>query len=171
MTPDSATVWFRRFGYVALLNSILAVVWTIPVLIPDLRISRTIAGGSVGTWGFIGWTVFMIVGIPIVFASGVAYYLTAKANESTVYSDKLALAHLVLLEVGTLGASGLLALTGYIGGTTLLDNANDPNRISLVHEKINQYVNPIAGFIIIGMIGAVLGIVNLMMMLRVKRTL
>ena len=177
LTGDSCNRWFKRFTLVALFNGFLALVWTVPVLfagefgLPDYRISKTIAGGSIGTWGFLGYVIFLVVGIGIVSLSAMAYYIIPRASNTTVYNNMLALAHLVLLEVGTLGASVLLAWTGYVGGQILLDNGPLPSTFTTIHENIVVYVGPIMVFVLIGILGGLVGLVNLAMTLRARRTM
>lgn len=173
---DSSGRWFKRFTMLAIFNGFLALAWTTPVLfagefgLPDYRISRTIAGGSIGTWGFLGYIVFLVVGVGIIFLSGAAYYLIPKASNSTVYNSKLALAHLILLEVGTLGTSILLAWTGYVGGQILLDKGPSAATFTTIHENIVVYVGPIMAFVLIGILGGLAGLVNLALTFRIRKT-
>ena len=60
---SSAEVWAKRFGAVALINALIAIVWLLFPIALDARIARMIAGGSVGTWGFLGFLLFLIVGV------------------------------------------------------------------------------------------------------------
>ncbi|MFQ5951570.1 MAG: NAD(+) synthase, partial [Candidatus Geothermarchaeales archaeon] len=59
----SYELWAKRFGAVSLFNMLLAMAWVAIPLLVDTRISRTIAGGSVGTWGYVGFLGFAIVGV------------------------------------------------------------------------------------------------------------
>ncbi len=161
-TENVGVKWFRRFSYVALANAAIAVVWSIPVLIPQLQISRQIAGGSVGTWGFVGYSLFLTIGFASMIAWGVFYYLIPKALNKRIFSSKLAALHLILSEIGLIGATGLLSLSGYIGGTMLLAEASFPE----IHQAIGIYVAPIGYFTIVLMAGIILGIVNLGVSMR-----
>ncbi len=156
------TKWFKRFSYVALANASIAVVWSIPVLIPQLQISRQIAGGSAGTWGFVGYSLFLTLGFGSMIAWGVFYYLIPQALNKRIFSNKLAAVHLVLSEVGLIGATTLLSLSGYVGGTMLLAEAS----FQEIHEAIGVYVEPIGYFTIVLMAGIILGIVNLGLSIR-----
>lgn len=175
MLPEPSTRWFKIFTAVAIANGFIALLWTIPVLfageygLPDYRISRTIAGGSIGTWGFLGYIVFLVVGVGMMFLSAAAYYLIPKATNRKVFNSKLALAHLVLLEAGTLGASVLLAWTGYVGGQLLLDNGPSAGTFTTIHQNIVGFVAPIMVFIFLGILGGFAGLVNFALTLRMGR--
>ncbi len=160
----AAETWFKRFTYVFLFNALLAAVWTIPVLVPGLNISKTIAGGSAGTWGFVGYISFLVVGVGLMFVSGLAYYEISKVTGGRP-NDKLAWAHLILLEAGTLVATALLAVSGYQGGTMLLAKKPIPE----IHESIVVYVVPISITIGMALLGSLAGIVNMAMALRSGR--
>ena len=56
-------LWAKRFAAMTFVNTIIAMAWMIFPLFIDQRISRTIAGGSAGTWGYLGFLLFSIVGV------------------------------------------------------------------------------------------------------------
>lgn len=163
LVPENVGLkWFKRFSYVALANAAIAVVWSIPVLIPQLQISRQIAGGSAGTWGFVGYSLFLTIGFASMMTWGVFYYLIPKALNKRIFSNKLAALHLVLSEVGLVFSAGLLSIAGYIGGTMQLAEAPYPE----IHEALVVYIEPIGYFTIVLMAGIILGIANLGLTLR-----
>lgn len=149
--------WFRRFSYVALANAAIAVVWSIPILIPQFQISRQIAGGSAGTWGFVGYSLFLTIGFASMMAWGVLYFIIPNVLNKRIFSNKLAALHLILSEVGLIFATGLLSIAGYLGGTMLLAERSFPE----IHEALIVYVEPIGYFTMVLMAGIILGIVNL----------
>ncbi len=153
---DSSLKWFKRFTYATLLNAAIAVVWTSPALIPNLNIARQIAGGSAGTWGYVGYSLFLTVGFAATFIFGAMYYLIPRAMNAQIFSSKLAGLHLVLQEVGILGSTGLLSWAGFVGGNLLLEK-----KATEVHGAIAQFVEPIGYFVAIAMAGVILGLINI----------
>ena len=174
--------WAKRFVTLSMINAILALIWLLFPLFYDTRISRTIAGGSVGTWGYIGFLGFIIVGCLGTATFGGLYYLVPKLTNGSI-NNLLSWLHMVLMEAGTLVTTGLLGAAGYIGGTTILDETARCNTLSgtaktdclggvsrLVHERITPYVTEpipyVAVFAGIAGVGVLLGVVNLFMALR-----
>lgn len=160
-------LWAKRFAYVSLFNMFLAVLWVLAPLVLDQRISRTIAGGSVGTWGYIGFIGFVMVGVLGFAALSALYYILPRTADRTI-SSSLAWGNLALLEVGTLGATFLLSLAGYLGGIVMLREqaAGTPfsEIVAMVHERIAWTVEPIpiiAIFVALAALGATLGVLNL----------
>mgnify|MGYP001048091516 CR=1 FL=1 len=162
-------IWSKRFGAVALLNALVAIVWlTFPIIV-DTRISRTIAGGSVGTWGFLGFLLFLIVGVVGFAGFASLYYIIPKATGGAV-NRVLAWLHLVLMEVGTLAGTTLLGYAGYIGGITILDETAKGTASkeipAIVHSKIGFVVEPVAASALLASLGVLLGVVALFMSYR-----
>ncbi|MGA2237838.1 MAG: hypothetical protein ABSG74_01365 [Candidatus Bathyarchaeia archaeon] len=166
---SSPETWSKRFGTVALVNALIAIVWLLFPIALDNRIARTIAGGSVGTWGFLGFLLFLIVGVLGFAAFASLYYVIPKATGGTI-NNILAWLHLVLLEIGTVAGTALLGYAGYIGGTTMLDEiakgtaANDIPGI--VHVKIGFVVQPIGILALVAGLGVLLGVIALFLTYR-----
>ncbi len=176
--------WAKRFVALSLINVIIACAWLIFPLFYDTRISRTIAGGSVGTWGYLGFLGFLIVGCLGTAAFGGLYYLVPKLGNGSI-NNIVSWLHLTLMEAGTLVTTVLLGIAGYIGGTTILEETARCNTLSgtekstclagvytLVHQRITPYViEPIpyvAIFAGIAALGVLLGSLNLFMALLKK---
>lgn len=139
------------------INALIAVGWLAPLFV-DPRISRTIAGGSVGTWGVLGFLLWLAIGVLGITGFAVMHYITPKVTGETL-SDELAWANLVLTEFGTILATLLLGVAGYIGGTALLEGAS-PGQ---VHQRIAFVVEPVplvAVFAVIAGLGVVAGVAN-----------
>jgi len=166
---SSPETWSKRFGTVALVNALIAIVWLLFPIALDNRIARTIAGGSVGTWGFLGFLLFLIVGVLGFAAFASLYYVIPKATGGTI-NNILAWLHLVLLEIGTVAGTALLGYAGYIGGTTMLDEiakgtaANDIPGI--VHVKIGFVVQPIGILALVAGLGVLLVVIALFLTYR-----
>ena len=163
-TPE---VWAQRFGMIALVNALLAIAWLIFPLFIDSRISRTIAGGSAGTWGYVGYLLFLTIGFGGFTGFAALYYLIPKAKGGHI-NDPLAWVHLLLMEIGTLGATSLLGLAGYLGGITILDETSKGTPAkdipALVHGEISFVIQPIpwiAIFAGLASLGVIVGVVAL----------
>ncbi len=169
MMSSSPEIWSKRFGAVALVNALIAIVWLLFPIALDTRISRTIAGGSAGTWGFLGFLLFLIVGV-LGFATFTSlYYVIPKATGGTI-NNILAWLHLVLLEIGTVAGTGLLGYAGYIGGTTILDETAKGTAAKdipgIVHLKIGFVVQPIGMLALVAGLGVLLGVIALFLTYR-----
>jgi len=169
MSSSAPEIWSKRFGVVALVNGLVAIVWLLFPIVLDTRISRTIAGGSAGTWGFLGFLLFLIVGVLGFAAFASLYYVIPKATGGTV-NDILAWLHLVLLEIGTAAGTALLRYVGYVGGITILDETAKGTATKdipgIVHLKIDFVVQPIGALALVAALGVLLGIVGLFMTYR-----
>jgi heme/copper-type cytochrome/quinol oxidase subunit 1 len=166
---SSPETWSKRFGTVALVNALIAIVWLLFPIAFDTRISRTIAGGSVGTWGFLGFLLFLIVGVLGFATFASVYYVIPKATGGTI-NNILAWLHLVLLEIGTVAGTALLGYAGYIGGTTMLDEiakgTAEKDIPGIVHVKIGFVVQPIGILALVAGLGVLLGVIALFLTYR-----
>ena len=169
MTSSTPEIWSKRFGAVALVNALIAIVWLLFPIVFDTRISRTIAGGSAGTWGFLGFLLFIVVGVLGFSTFASLYYIIPKATGGTV-NNVLAWLHLVLHEIGTVAGTALLGYAGYIGGTTILDETAKGTAAkdipAIVHGKIGFVVQPIGILALVAALGVLLGIVALFLTYR-----
>lgn len=147
----------RRFGYASLLNGFIFLVMSMTALISEWGVSRTIAGGSAGTWYTMGYLLLGIVGVVGMFLSGAAYYLFAQVSGGSAYNDKLAWIHLAFMDVGSVGSSLLLAWAGLNAAAMLRAEVET----YMVHLYLAQFEEPIAVLIVIAGLGALAGIVNL----------
>jgi heme/copper-type cytochrome/quinol oxidase subunit 1 len=169
MMSSSPETWSKRFGTVALVNALIAIVWLLFPIALDARIARTIAGGSVGTWGFLGFLLFLIVGVLGFATFASLYYVIPKATGGTI-NNILAWLHLVLLEIGTVAGTALLGYAGYIGGTTMLDEiakgTAEKDIPGIVHVKIGFVVQPIGILALVAGLGVLLGVIALFLTYR-----
>ena len=169
MSSSAPEIWSKRFGVVALVNGLIAIIWLLFPIVLDTRISRTIAGGSAGTWGFLGFLLFLVVGVLGFATFACLYYIIPKATGGNVNSV-LAWLHLMLLEIGTVAGTALLGYAGYIGGTTILDETAkgtaERDIPAIVHGKIGFVVQPIGILALVAALGVLLGIVALFLTYR-----
>jgi len=152
-----SAIWLKRFGFASLLNGFIFLAMSMAALISDWNVSRTIAGGSAGTWYTMGYLLLGIVGVAGIFLSGAAYYLFAQISGGSPYNDKLAWLHLVFMDVGAVGTSLLLAWAGFNAAAMLRAGVETGN----VHLYLVQFEEPIAALMIVAGLGALAGIVNL----------
>jgi hypothetical protein len=166
---SSAEVWSKRFGAVALINALIGIVWLLFPIIIDTRIAQTIAGGSAGTWGFLGFMLFITVGVLGFAAFASLYYIIPKATGGRV-NNVLAWFHLALMEIGTVIGTALLGYAGYIGGTTILEETAKGTAArqipGLVHQKIGFVVQPIGIIALVTSVGVFLGVIALFLTYR-----
>ncbi len=146
---------FMRFFYFASFNAVAAAIWTALILVPDLRMSRIIAGGSVGTWFFVGYITFLVVGCAGILGCGTVHHILSTINYKTPNS-MITWLGLILWEIGIVGATWLLGLSGFIGGSGLLDGVSVPE----IHNRIFPYALPIEIFVGITILGFLISIIN-----------
>ncbi|MCP8304269.1 MAG: hypothetical protein H3Z50_02180 [archaeon] len=156
---------FMRFFYFCSFNGLCAITWTALILIPELNMPRIVAGGSVGTWLFIGYVMFVLVGCPGILGCGVLHYLIPKIKGKTPINT-LTWLHLILTEIGLIGSTWLLGLSGYIGGSLLLEG----KPLAEIHESIIGYAIPIEISIMIVLLGVLIAIINLYLTIARKAT-
>ena len=149
---------FMRFFYFASFNAILGSIWTFLILIPDLSISRIIALGSAGTWFFVGYITFLVVGCAGIFSCGVAHFMFLSIKNK-IPNTKITWLGLIVWEIGLIGSTCLLGLSGFIGGSGLLDGLS----IGEIHESIVIYALPIEILVGITILGFLISIINLYM--------
>lgn len=128
-----------------------------------LNLSRIISGGGVGTWLMMGYLLYLITGFVGMAVLGAIYYFIPKLSNKELFSDKLALAHLILMNIAVVGATWMLGMAGFQGGSLAL-----AGRMAEIHNTIVVYVEPIGYCILIGVISALLGIVNIVVTLTKK---
>lgn len=144
-----------RFFYVASFNALAAAIWTALILIPDLRMSMIIAGGSAGSWSFVGYITFLVVGCAGILGCGTVHHFLSTTKHRTPNSAITWLG-LLIWEIGIVGATWLLGLSGFIGGSGLLDKIPTPE----IHGRIFVYAFPITIFVGIAIIGFLISIIN-----------
>ena len=157
-------VWFKYFAVAAVVNGFIAIAMTAPVLmsgsiipgVPELQMSRVIAGGGPGTWLVVGYFLFLIVGVCVMFVCGAAYYLLAHGIGREVYSRWLAAGQLVMMEAGAVLALGLLYYAGFVAGRMNIAQIATPD----IHNFLVVYTIPIGIFVAIGLLGALVGGLN-----------
>jgi hypothetical protein len=119
--------WASRFIGAAIVQGAIATLITLYIVIGQVFFlkpepSRVIAFGSAGMWFTMGYVTYLIVGVMGVAVTALFYHYieSVLGKPYTGLADKLAWAHLVLMNIGVIGATGLMMLGGYLGGASML---------------------------------------------------
>ena len=135
--------------------------------------SRVIASGQAGNWFIVGYVVYLIVGVVGMAVTSLFYFYieTVQGKEYKGAAKGFAWIHLILGNLGVAGASLLTMIGGYVGGAAM-----QPTQFGgmgwntgQVHVNILQYyTNPIAAFLILALLGFVLGGLGYLLTMRSK---
>jgi hypothetical protein len=115
----------KKFLGLGTFNVILSVIFTAIVLDPFLCVSVSpgmfgcrdnMVTSWPGTWLFIGYFTWLIIGVLGAFGWAALYYLGDMLRGKTEVNTLFSRAQLVLFEVGVLGATATMAAIGYVGG-------------------------------------------------------
>jgi len=151
--------WCLRFTVASVIHGLGVAVWSGLFLVDrigiTLNFSKIMAGGGAGTWFTIGYLLYMLTGFIGMAVQGAIYYFLPKLLNRSIYSDKLALAHFVLMNVAVVGATWLLGYAGFIGGSLAIAKQSE-----LIHPSIVGFVEPIGYFVAIGSLSALIAIIN-----------
>ena len=164
-----ASKWADRFIIAAIIQGALAAVLTSYLLYEGVwgtpAASRIVAAGGAGTWLTVGYLVYIPLG-PIAAAVTALFYRHIEGRLQKPYTgwnNALAWVHLVLMNVGVVGATWLMMNAGYRGGAAAFPISQGGLGYSganagLVHTNIMQYYPPyIAAFVAVALVGAIAG--------------
>ena len=135
--------------------------------------SRVIAGGEAGTWFIMGYLTYLIVGVVAMAVTSLFYFYieTVLGKAYKGIRNILAWIHLVLANIGVAGAAILAMVGGYLGGAAMQPTQYGGMgwNTGQVHVAILQYyTNPIAAFLVLGLIGFFAGGLGYLMAMRSK---
>ncbi|MDE1850852.1 MAG: hypothetical protein KGH54_03610 [Candidatus Micrarchaeota archaeon] len=123
--------------------------------------SMVIASGSAGIWLAVGYVMYVVMVLALGVTSFLYDYIEARLGRRLDNaSSALARVHLVLMNLGILGASLLLIYAGYVGGVGLMPASVGGGGLSQlqVHEQIlGQFPVPIIAFVAATIIGVLAG--------------
>ncbi len=161
-----ASKWANRFMIAAVMQGALAAALTSYLLYEGVfghpEASRIVAAGGAGTWLTVGYLVYIPLG-PIAAAVTALFYRHLETHLQKPYgkwTGSLAWLHLVLMNLGVVGATWLMMNAGYRGGAAAMSTASgglgwNPGQ---VHSNIMVFYPPyIAAFVAIALVGAILG--------------
>ena len=168
--------WANRFIIAAIVQGALAAGVTSYLLYDAVYGSpgpaRIVAGGSAGTWLTVGYLGYIMLG-PLAAAVTALFYQHLEVNLRAPYKgwpNVFAWLHLVLMNVGVVGATWLMMNGGYRGGAlTITLEAQNPTCsigevLGQVHVQVlsgyPSYIAPFAALAIIGAFAGGLGFVG-----------
>lgn len=163
--------WANRFIVAAIMQGALAAGVTGYLLASGIGLlggvpaSKIVAAGGAGTWLTVGYLTYIILG-PVAVAVTVLFYQHLEVGLHTPYTgwtNLMAWAHILLMNLGVVGATWLMMSAGFRGGAAAFPVSQGGLGYSgansgLVHINIMQYYPPyIAAFVAIAIAGAFLG--------------
>ena len=170
------SIWTRRFIGAAIIQGAIIIVLTVFLILSQISIlkpevSRVMAAGGAGTWFTFGYLMYVIVGVIGVAVSSLFYHYLEKVigiNYSrSIIAKIMAWIHLLLMNIGTTGAMGLLMYVGYIGGAATLPKVVGGGGLN---EILMPFVGPISVTILVLVAGVLAGGIGFLIMYRTKNT-
>jgi len=153
--------WCTRFTLAAVVHGLIVAIWSGLFLLDQfgitLNLARIVAGGSAGTWFTMGYLLYLLTGVLSMAAWGAIYYFLSKTLNKPLYSDKLALVHFILFNMGVIGATWLLGYAGFLGGSLAI-----AGKAAEIHPTIVVFVQPIGVFVAIGALSTLIGVSNIL---------
>lgn len=157
----------RYFLYTTIVNAFAAVAFTTPVIIPQLAFPLKLTVWP-GTWMFIAYLVFLIVGVLGTLGWTVLLDLVRR-NTGVESCDKfLAITSLVLIELAVYVETSFMFTVGYVGGTIQFGGGFGAAVITYI---IGHLVIPIGVSIFIYLVGTLLGLMNVVLIFGQGRSL
>jgi len=153
----------KYFLILALINTIAAIVFTLPILIPTSGIPL-IVGVFPGTWLLIAYLLFLIIGVLGMLAWSLTYNLIESIFQKKNTIKKLAIIHLVFVELAIYGCASTMAFIGLQGGQALRQGLS----IASVGFLIEPYVLPTGVFVSLVLLGQLIGVYNIFSTIRMK---
>jgi hypothetical protein len=172
----------RRFLALGTFNVVLSVIFSAVVLDPFLCVSVSpgmfgcrdnMVTSWPGTWLFIGYFVWLIVGVLGAFGWAGLFYFGDILRGKTQINALFSRLHILAFEVGVLGATACMAAVGYVGGGVIATGggaAVAAEAISLdIFPPLSNNSSSIfsdmpviieAVFIVVALLSVFLGIVN-----------
>jgi hypothetical protein len=149
----------KYFVYMTIVNAFAAVAFTTPVIIPELAFPLKLTIWP-GTWMFVAYFVFLIVGVLGTLAWAVLLDLVRRTWGTEQCDKFLAITSIVLIEVAVYAETSFMFTVGYIGGTLQFAGGLGSAVITYV---IGPLVVPIGVSIFIYLIGTLLGLMNVVL--------
>ena len=176
---QESSPWTKRFIAAAIIQGAIIVALTAFLVLSQIsflkpEISRVIAAGGAGTWFTFGYIIYIVVGVIGVAVSALFYYYIEKAlakqYDSTRVAKALAWSHLILMNVGTTAATGMLMYAGYLSGAAMLPLSVGRKGFNQgqAHEILAPFVEPISIAILALILGVLLGGIGFLLMYKSK---
>jgi hypothetical protein len=176
---QESSPWTKRFIAAAIIQGAIIVGLTAFIVLSQIsllkpEISRVIAAGGAGTWFTFGYIIYIVVGVIGVAVSALFYYyiekVLSKQYDSTRVAKALAWSHLILMNVGTTAATGMLMYAGYLSGAAMLPLSVGGKGFNQgqAHEILAPFVEPISIAILVLILGVLLGGIGFLLMYKSK---
>jgi heme/copper-type cytochrome/quinol oxidase subunit 1 len=173
------SIWTRRFIGAAIIQGAIIIGLTVFLVLSQIsvlkpEVSRVIAAGGAGTWFTFGYLMYVIVGVIGVAVSAFFYYYLEKVigiNYSrSIIAKIMAWIHLLLMNIGTTTAMGLLMYVGYVGGAATLPKVVGGGGLNglQAHEILGPFVEPISAAILVLVAGVLAGGIGFLIIYRTK---
>jgi hypothetical protein len=172
----------KRFLALGTFNVILSVIFSAVILDPYLCVSVSpgqfgchdnMVTSWPGTWLFIGYFTWLIVGVLGSFGWAGLFYLGDQLRGKTEINALFSKLHVIMFEVGVLGATACMAAVGYVGGGVIATGggaavAAEAISLDIFPPLTNDTTSvfndmPVvieAAFIVIALLGIFLGVLN-----------
>jgi hypothetical protein len=179
-TKQGSSSWTKRFIVAAIIQGTVIVSLTAFLVLSQIsllkpEISRVIAAGGAGTWFAFGYIIYVVVGVIGVAVSALFYYyieiVLEKQYNTTRIGKALAWGHLVLMNIGTTAATGMLMYAGYVSGAAMLPLSVGGKGFNQgqAHEILAPFVEPISTAILVLILGVFLGGIGFLVMYKSKK--
>ncbi len=156
----------RYFIYTTIFNAFAAVAFTTPVIIPELAFPLKLTVWP-GTWMFIAYFVFLIVGVLGTLGWAVLLDLVRRTTGVETCDKFLATTSIVLIELAVYVQTTFMFTAGYVGGTYAFAGQFGQAVITYI---IGPLVIPIGVSIFIYMVGTLLGLMNVVLIFGQMRS-
>lgn len=167
MSDQKNEKWSHRFIMAAIIQSVFAAIWTIPIVLPWIKpsVAMVIAAGSAGTWFTVGYILYIIVGVLGNAAIGLIYqhFETIEGKVVSGVSNALAWLQLILFNLGVMASTWALMIAGYFGEADLLPPAVGGKGLTegQVHVLLlSHFIDPVGAFVIITVLGVIIGAIT-----------
>lgn len=148
----------KAFVIAAILNLIVAVVITIPVLVPEFTFPLVLTDVP-GTWILVAYYLFLIVAVLGSIGWAVMFDLVERRFGKTKVNRYMAEAHMTLAYLGIYGQTTLMFIVGYTGGYAELLGFG---KATITQGIVGWMVVPIGVFIYLFLAGTIIGVANLL---------
>ncbi len=170
--------WATRFVWAAIVQGALCVLLTLFFLAGELGfvsppISLLISATVQGVWVALGYFGYIVLGV-VGMAVTALFYQYLEVNLKSPYiggTKTLAWLHLILSNVGALGATWLVIYAGYLTGVATLPISMGGMGLSLGEVEssvLSQFLRPIIAFTGLTTLGIVLGGLGYILVYRAR---
>jgi hypothetical protein len=159
MSGLSIATLSKYFIYATIFNLIVAVAITTPIIVPEFTFPIILTVWP-GTWMFIAYFTFLMVGVVGSLGWAVLLGFVQDKFQKETVNRYLAEAHFALTYVGIFGVTTLMFRLGDLGGTAIL---SETGKGVVTQGLIGWMVVPIGIFLYLLLIGTVIGIANILL--------